>query len=238
MRKSLLALSVLATTVAIPAQAENLYTWGNMNINYLDWSNSSNDGGKDDFAYLEFEGGAGFDWGELYGFLDLEGQKDSMAASSKGSIAYKTGLGELRLYGQTYSTENLGWHVRNTVAGVSYNFSGEQWFFNPFIGAHYTNTNGFSDMNGGMAGWVTGYNFNLGEQSFSISNWNEMEFARDSAYTALSGETDDISFNGAVAFWWNATKHITTGIQYRYADNKLGQGDLDDAIIYTLKYNF
>ncbi|HBB1148496.1 TPA: hypothetical protein J0860_002303, partial [Escherichia coli] len=44
--------------------------------------------------------------------------------------------------------------------------------------------------------------------------------------------------NGAVALWWNATSHITTGIQYRYADDKLGEDFYQDAIIYSIKFNF
>lgn len=248
MRKSLLALGVVAAVSAVPAQAEYLYGWGDVSVNYLDWSKGTEDrngGFKNDFVFLELEGGAGFTWGELYGFADFEFQdgnpgnnNDSMAMSTKGTIAVKTGLKELRFYAQTYSTENQGFQVRNTVAGVSYNFSGEQWFFNPWVGFHYTNTNGFADMNGGMAGWVGGYNFNLGEQAFSITNWHETEFARDDKYVATNGETDDLSYNGALAAWWHATSEISTGIQYRYAHNKLGQAKTDNAIIYTVKYNF
>jgi hypothetical protein len=32
---------------------------------------------------------------------------------------------------------------------------------------------------------------------------------------------------------------VTTGVQYRYSDNKLGTPeDYQNAVIYTLKYNF
>ncbi|WP_308447103.1 outer membrane protein OmpK, partial [Salmonella enterica] len=44
--------------------------------------------------------------------------------------------------------------------------------------------------------------------------------------------------NGAVALWWNATPHLTAGVQYRYADNKLGESFLQDGIIYSIKYLF
>lgn len=27
---------------------------------------------KDDFVYIELEGGVGYSWGEIYGFFDLE----------------------------------------------------------------------------------------------------------------------------------------------------------------------
>ncbi|GAL06786.1 putative exported protein precursor [Photobacterium aphoticum] len=65
MRKSLVALSVLAAAAALPAQAEYLYGFGNVSVNYLDWSKGTEQrsgGFKDDFVYLELEGGAGFTW--------------------------------------------------------------------------------------------------------------------------------------------------------------------------------
>ena len=254
MRKSLLALSVLATTVAIPAQAEYLYGFGDVSINYLDWSNGTEDrtGYQEDFMYLELEGGAGFSWGEVYGFADLENAEngaDKARTSIKGSITYKTGLDELRLYGQIYNTNSGGFTAQNDVAGISYAFSGENWFFNPWVGFHHTMTTttdfstgnniSFSGMNGGMAGWVLGYNFNIGEQSFSISNWHETEFARNDDYAAVSGETtDELSANGALALWWNVTNNVTTGVQYRYTYNKLGTVGNQNAMIYSLKYNF
>ncbi|MGF1691213.1 outer membrane protein OmpK [Photobacterium kagoshimensis] len=244
MRKSLVAMSVLAAAAALPAQAEYLYGFGNVSVNYLDWSKGTearSDGGKKDFAYIELEGGAGFDWGELYGFFDLENVQDGAdktRAASKGSIQYKTGLDEVRLFAQTYSTENGGWHVRNNVVGLSYKLTGENWFFNPWAGFHHTNTAGFVGMNGGMAGWVTGYNFDAFGQSFSLSNWHETEFARKEAYAKAASETDKLSMNGAVAAWWNVTDNVTTGIQYRYSNNKLGQTNYGNAVIYSVKYNF
>ncbi|GHA46883.1 outer membrane protein OmpK [Photobacterium aphoticum] len=252
MRKSLVALSVLAAAAALPAQAEYLYGFGNVSVNYLDWSKGTEQrsgGGKDDFVYLELEGGAGFTWGELYGFIDLENVQDGdnqTATTTKGSIAYKLGLGELRAYAQSYSTQAKGFQANNNVLGLSYNFSGDGWFFNPWVGAHHTTTNDFNGMNGGMAGWVAGYNFNAFGQSFMLSNWHETEFARHNDYVTVindkgvdtNGETDDLSANGAIALWWNVTDAVTTGVQYRYAYNKLGGAGNSNAVIYTVKYNF
>ncbi|MFQ9949450.1 MAG: outer membrane protein OmpK [Escherichia coli] len=70
-----------------------------------------------------------------------------------------------------------------------------------------------------VAGWVTGYSFMLGSENHP-HNWNEYEFDRDATYAAGNGGKEGL--NGAVALWWSATSHITTGIQYRYADDKLG----------------
>jgi len=90
-----------------------------------------------------------------------------------------------------------------------------------------------------MAGWVFNYDFQLASLKFSLSNWNEIEFDRDDDYGG-SGSADGRSWglNGALALWWHATDHITTGIQYRYADHKLGYAGYQNGIIYTLKYNF
>ena len=46
-------------------------------LHYLDWTSrttekTSNKSHKDDFGYLELEGGANFSWGEMYGFFDWE----------------------------------------------------------------------------------------------------------------------------------------------------------------------
>ncbi|GAB1624401.1 hypothetical protein AAOGI_44520 [Agarivorans albus] len=89
-----------------------------------------------------------------------------------------------------------------------------------------------------MLRWTAVYNFTAWDQKFWISNWHESEFARKSDYTVVSGETDDVSMNGAFAFWWDATDHVTTGIQYRYAYNKLDTVGNQNAFIYSLRYNF
>ena len=85
-------------------------------------------------------------------------------------------------------------------------------------------------------GWVAGYSFMLGREKFTVTNWNEYEFDRNEKYAAGNGGADGI--NGAVAFWWNASPNLTAGIQYRYADNKLGEAFLQDGFIYSLKYMF
>lgn len=76
----------------------------------------------------------------------------------------------------------------------------------------------------------------LGSEKFTLTNWNEYEFDRDATYAAGNGGKEGL--NGAVALWWNATSYITTGIQYRYADDKLGEDFYQDAIIYSIKFNF
>ncbi|HAI4330636.1 TPA: outer membrane protein OmpK, partial [Escherichia coli] len=100
----------------------------------------------------------------------------------------------------------------------------------------YTDQTYYTGDNGYVAGWVAGYSFMLGSEKFTLTNWNEYEFDRDATYAAGNGGKEGL--NGAVALWWNATSHITTGIQYRYADDKLGEDFYQDAIIYSIKFNF
>ena len=81
MRKSLLALGVVAAVSAVPAQAEYLFGFGGMYVDYQAWNHGfGND--KDNFgadiedrnqAVIGIEGGAVFDWGQIYGFYDYEG---------------------------------------------------------------------------------------------------------------------------------------------------------------------
>ena len=254
MKKTLLALGVLAAATAItPAQAEYLYGYGNVSANYLDWSKGSEDrsGFLGDFSYLELEGGAGFSWGELYGFADLEIPNENSSevrSSVKAAIDVKTGLGGLNGYGQYYNTNSNGFTAQNSVVGLSYKFEGNWGFVKPWVGFDHSITTssdfmtkeikGFSGLNGGMAGVTAVYNFKAFEQNFMLSTWNEVEFARVDEYLAVSGETDDLSLNGATAVWWNITDHFTTGIQYRYAHNKLGTKGYSNAMIYSVKYNF
>lgn len=225
-----------------------------MSFNYLDWSDGTSDraGHLADFSYIELEGGAGFTWGELYGFADLEIPNENASevrTSIKGSIDVKTGAGGLNVYGQLYNTNSDGFTAQNNVLGLSYKVDGDWGFVKPWVGFHHAITTaswnedfddrGFSGMNGGMAGLTAVVNFKIKGESLTFTTWNEVEFARSDDYLAVStSETDDLSLNGAVALWWNFTDHWTTGVQYRYAHNKLGAGDYSNAMIYSIKYNF
>lgn len=69
----------LSSVLAIPAVSHAEFKGGfaDIGVHYLDWTSrttekSSTKSHKDDFGYLEFEGGANFSWGEMYGFFDWE----------------------------------------------------------------------------------------------------------------------------------------------------------------------
>lgn len=257
MKKKLLCVAALAS-LAGTANADDFLGYQNgfadINVNYLDWSHrteskSENTTRKKDFAYIELEGGANFKWGELYGFFDVENPFHKRRTEPGRNQRYTiktTGrfyLGEsgFNVYGHVYGTWSMpgakyggNFHEVNTLYGLGYNTSFGDLWFKPFVAMHYVDQTYYSGNNGYVVGWVAGYGFKMFEENFMITNWHEMEFARHKRYG--NGGRDGV--NGAVSFWWNATENLAAGIQYRYADNKLGDDFYQDGIIYTLKYTF
>ncbi|GAK85280.1 putative exported protein precursor [Vibrio ponticus] len=260
MRKSLLALGVVAAVSAVPAQAEYLFGFGSMYVDYQVWDQGiGND--KDNFggdvsnrnqAVIGIEGGAVFDWGQIYGFYDYEGvdrSGDDRGASAKGTIHYNLTESGVSLYAQVYNTDadKSALHEQNRVLGLGYTgLKGDGWAFTPFIGFHQINTDGgISGSNGGMFGYVGYYNTDIGGQNFTFSTWNELEFARNDEYSRLQSTTAGSSedpeswgLNGSLNAMWNVTDNISTGILYRYTVNKLARKDYQDLLIYRVQYNF
>ncbi len=254
MYKIIIQLMVFLFFFSVPSHAQ--YQWGfaNISINYLDWTRSTThkSGGlshKDDFAYIELEGGAGYDWGELYGFLDLENpfNKKNDKLGDNQRYVFKTvgryylGNSGFNLHGQVYGLyslpgDNRNFHEVNGMYGLGYNATFDSLWLKPFVALHYVDQTYYSGHNGYVIGWVGGYDFTAWNEKFSITNWNEMEFDRAQKYGAGNGGSSGV--NGAVAVWWTPVKQFTTGIQYRYAANKLGENFLQNGIIYSIKYNF
>ncbi|MCW7553138.1 ion channel protein Tsx [Endozoicomonas gorgoniicola] len=256
LRTAAIAAAALTTTMtATTASAEYQYGFGNVSINRLNWSDGTQErtktqAPKRSFTFLELEGGAGFDWGEVYGFIDLENPHkknneddgDGLRIAMKGTMRVFLGDTGLNLYGQIYDLSTGDFDEQNRVIGFGYNYANDNLFFKPFIGLHNAQSKYFKEGNNGyMLGWVLGYNFNAFNQSFSVTNWNEYEFGRDKKYQTDKNDkskSKKSGINGAVSLWWNATDNITAGLQYRYANDKLGSATYQNAMIYTLKYNF
>ncbi len=252
-------LIINAMAVVIAAPVTSLYAqyqWGfaNVSMNYLDWSTSTTHKSgkvshKDDFAYIELEGGAGYHWGELYGFFDLENplnkredkQGDHQRYAFKTVGRYYLNDSGFNLHGQVYGIyslpgDNKNFHELNGIYGFGYNMSIGMLWLKPFIALHYVDQTYYSGNNGYVAGWVAGYDFSAWNERFSITHWNEVELNRAHQYSVGNGSKNGI--NGAMAIWWTPVKQVTTGIQYRYARNKLGEDFLQNGIIYSVKYNF
>ncbi|AMO54560.1 ion channel protein Tsx [Endozoicomonas montiporae] len=242
LRNATIALATL--TAATTASAEYLYGFGNVSINRLDWTNKTEKNtAHKDFTYLEAEGGAGFTWGEVYGFFDLENphksSKDGRRLATKANTRINLGETGFNLFAQVYDLRTHDFDEQNRFVGFGYNFTGDNYFFKPTLSLHHAETTYFKGNNGYMLGWVAGYNFKAMGEDFMITNWHEYEFGRNSNYLrSASGNSKKSGHNGGLALWWNATDSITAGLQYRYADDKLGNATYQDGIIYSLKYNF
>ncbi|MEQ6291206.1 outer membrane protein OmpK [Vogesella sp. GCM10023246] len=238
------------------------YSFSNISANWLDWSDGTQErtqkgpfGGKNDFGYLEAEGGMGGNWGELYGFLDVENPDKSTHEDAGQNRRYASKLvarvnvgciGNLPLqaYAHVYDFRDADFYDQNRVLGLGTALTSGNFWIKPFLGAHQEFKQGVgAHRNGMMGGWVLGYSFNLAGQSLMLTQWHEIEFAREDAYLAMAKDGEvvrarKLANNGAVSLWWNASKDITAGVSYRYADHKLGAASYQNALISTLKYNF
>lgn len=223
------------------AQAE--YKWGfaDASFNHLDWDvGTQKKSAKRDFNYLEIEGGGQFAWGELYGFFDLENIAKPGAdvrTAAKGSINYYLGTSGLSLYAHVYNFAAFGFSEQNRVYGLGYTIGNAGWWFKPFLGFHEVSQTFYSGFNGYMAGWVVGRFFTVKGRKFLLADWHEMEFARSTRYAAGNGGKTS-SLNGAASLWWIPSNHLTLGVQWRYAADKLGTAGAMNAAIYTVKYVF
>ncbi|GHE20236.1 ion channel protein Tsx [Halomonas urumqiensis] len=240
---------------------EPLWSFANFSVNYLDWSDgteqrTASNAAKSDFMYLELEGGVGFEWGEFYGFADLEnptndrfdeasGGQDNLRSAAKVTSHLYLGDSPFSLYAHVYDFRDYGFDAReqDQILGLGYRHTFENGvWIKPFIGAARVQSDGYTGMNGYMAGWVAGYDFSAFDQAFSVTNWHEQTFARDDDYLTqnyIGDKADEVGTNGAVSLWWHPHERITTGIQYRYADNKLGTPNAyQNAMIYSVKFNF
>lgn len=260
-----LAIAVALAGFAFAAQAQD-WSFKDVSANYLDWTSRTYDktnkgpfGNKKSFLFLEFEGGLGGKWGDLYGFFDLENPTNK-PHETDGRVNRRTfwkavgrftmfdvGGFPVKAYLRHSDFKDGDFIDVQSVLGLSTDYSSGAFWIQPFFGVNRQNT-GFTafpapNLNGFMTGWVFGYGFKLFEQSFSVTNWHELEFNRRTEYLQMAQEgnvvtASKMSQNGAASLWWNAHKYLTLGLQYRYAKNKLGVALYQDAVIYTIKSNF
>ena len=222
------------------------YHFIDLSVNYLDWTQKTEDKtNQKDFVYLELEGGAGWDWGEFYGFSDLENPThsyyDTLASDLRLTLKPILDIyvnSGFNIHIQNFYLNSESFYVNNLVAGVSYKYTNSSGFWmTPFIGAHYQNSTYYSGFNGYMLGWVFNYDFSLFEEDFFLFNWNEIEFAR-AKKSYLDSDGKGYGLNGALSVWWKLNSSLTAGLQYRYAKYKLGADAYQSAPIYSLKYYF
>jgi nucleoside-specific outer membrane channel protein Tsx len=143
-RKLLLALSLISGSTL--AHADN-WSFANVSANYLDWSSRTTEqSGKKDFGYLEAEGGMGGNWGDVYGFFDLENPGKSGDGLNGYDRRYTTkaigrfnltqvGNVPVQLYAHVYDTRGNNFFSQNRVLGLSTELKYGNLTIKPFIGA-------------------------------------------------------------------------------------------------------
>ena len=232
--------------------SETLYTFSDVSVNYLDWTHTTETKtSQTDFGYFTLEGGARWNWGEFYGNINLENPNKEYKEEDDNSQRY-TAFGDFdvslkdgwRIHFQNFYLNSDSFCVNDFVVGGGYKFQNQQGFWiRPFIGAHFTNDTYYNGFNGYMTGWTFNYDFHLFDEKFSLFQWNEIEFMRAKNFYQDSdgnptGDGSIWGLNGDISLWWHINKKFVAGMQYRYAQHKLGYIQYQSAIIYTLKYNF
>jgi hypothetical protein len=239
MRKSLIALSVAATSViALPVHAEKLYDFGSVSLNHIEWFDANPH--HESLTFGEVEYGGGYTWGTHYGFIDLErNHEGDNSISIKQNIALQLGESNFNAYGQVFHAESLenrqDFYSTDWVMGVEYTgFSFGNIVYKPFLGAVYSNANGVNgEFNGGMYGHLIIAPIN---EHFSITNWHETQFGKTDNF-----DDGEMSQNGAIAAWYHTgVESLDLGLQYRYGIHKLGTYEQagNHGAIFTVKYNF
>lgn len=244
-------LLVLIIYSALTLYAETIYSFSNVSLNYLDWSSPTKDKtSQKDFGYITLEGGAGWDWGEFYGNVNLENPTKKYSDEAPKDLRY-TAFGDFdinvkngfKVHFQNFHLYSDTFYVNDFVVGAAYKYESDfGLWIKPFIGVHFTNDTYYDGFNGYMCGWVFDYSFSLFDEKFSIAQWNEIEFGRDKSFyeddQGPIGDGKSYGLNGAISTWWYINKDFTSGIQYRYSNHKLGSIEYQSAFIYTIKYNF
>lgn len=241
-----IAFGALLSCVAFSSLAEQQYGWGNIHFDYQSW-----DTGVKDLEYeqalIGIEGGIGFDWGEMYGFydfeniLDDEGNQGQTANGEIHTYLWKTGAS---LFTKVYNSQSPNFKETNQFIGLGYtDLKGDGWWFKPWIARQYITAHSnfgpaydINGLNGFTIGWNAGYAFNLLNQDFLLSNWNEIELDRNDDYTANNHGSNGL--NGGLNITWKIMPHISTTLMHRYFYNKLGADGYGDILIYRLAYDF
>jgi len=122
---------LLTTLFTTSIFAEQLYSFSNVSVNYLDWSKGTEDRTtQKDFGYVTLEGGVGWDWGEFYGNLNIENptkkytddetsNTQRYATFADFDINIKNGF---RLHFQNFHTHSDTFYVNDFVVGGAYKY--------------------------------------------------------------------------------------------------------------------
>ncbi|PSW20779.1 hypothetical protein C9I98_08045 [Photobacterium sanctipauli] len=248
MNKLLKGAAIASCLLSSAVSAEQLYGWGNVHVDYQFWDQGFVDDNDFRQALIGVEGGAGYDWGELYGFYDYEGvdkATGNRGQTFNGEAHIYLGDSGASLFGKVYGHIDQNIREVNQYMGFGYTgLTGDNWWFKPWAAVEFINVSNefnagvkdYTGMNGGTIGWQAGYAFEAFGESFLLHNWNQIELFRSDEYA--ENNYGDTGLNGAVNFAWNINEDFTAMLMYRYFVNKLGADGYGDILIYRLAYNF
>ncbi|MDF1878120.1 hypothetical protein JHD46_00545 [Sulfurimonas sp. SAG-AH-194-C20] len=227
------------------------YSFVNLGINYTNWTKQTQDNIlTKNFIFASTEYGFGSKLTEFYGNTNIENPFNSYDDEQAKNLRFlmvndfDIKLTEsFRIHLQDFHLQTDNYFVNDSVLGFSYKYIYQGFWFKPFIGVHYTYDSYFNGVNGLMTGWLLDYKFKILEQTFSIFEWNEIEFLRDKNFYELVdgtpiGDSKSNGLNGAIKFYWHPNEKITAGIEYRYSKYKRGSKEFLGALIYSVKCNF
>ncbi|EAA5485258.1 hypothetical protein DQD41_06315 [Salmonella enterica subsp. enterica] len=246
--KSILGACILATCCASQA-TELKRVYGKISLGYGDWNKGFKNVDRGEVWKAVADFGAVFDRGEFASFYEM----NVLNHPVEGRNHVTQFLGHYRpiegydftLMTKLYmSMENKFGDELNMMYGIGYlGLVEKSWFIKPYLAVHnlsndytlktYGQATGF---NGYVAGWVAAYNFDMFNESFAISNWNEVEFDRNDAYAEQQG--GHTGLNGAVTFTWKFMPRWTASVSYRYFNNKLGYDGYGDRLNYLIGFSF
>ncbi|EDF9719708.1 hypothetical protein B4Q50_16265 [Salmonella enterica subsp. enterica serovar Poona] len=245
---SLLAACVLFSCFNSQA-AELKRVYGKLSFGYGDWNKGfvNVDRGEVWKAVADF--GAVFDRGEFASFYEMNVLNHPVEGRNHvtqflGHYRVVEGSNFTAMMKLYMSMENKFGDELNMMYGVGYlGLTSPSGFIKPYFAVHnlsndytskkYGQATGF---NGYVLGWVAAYNFDMFNEKFVISNWNEVEMDRNDAYAEQQGGKTGL--NGAVTFTWKFMPRWTASVSYRYFNNKLGYDGYGDRMNYLIGFGF
>lgn len=242
----LFAISSLFSQSLLALEYKN--SFGSINAGYADWDSGFVNVDRGEVWKVTADFGVNFREAEFYSFIESNVLNHSVAGRNH-TVSAMTHVrlfdSDYTFFGKIYGQwENTWGDDLDMFYGLGYlGWTGEWGFFKPYIGLHnqsgdyvsqkYGQTSGW---NGYVVGWTTAYNFVLFSESFSLSDWNEVELERNDAYAEQ--QYGHYGINGGLTLAWKFYPRWKAAITWRYFKNKLGYDGFGDQMIYMLGYEF
>lgn len=222
--------------------------FGSINAGYADWNSGFVNVHRGEVWKATTDFGVNFREAEFYSFFEsnvlnhpIAGRNHTVSAMTHVRLFDS----DYTFFGKIYGQWDNSWgDDLDLFYGLGYlGWQGSWGFLKPYIGLHsqsgdyvsqkYGQTSGW---NGYVIGWTAAYIFNLYDEKFVLSNWNEIELDRNDAYAEQQNGHNGI--NGGLTLAWKFYPRWKAAITWRYFDNKLGYDGFGDQMIYMLGYEF